>query len=118
MTLALGMVETTGVPAAIEAGDAMCKAARVTLVGYENTDSGRITILIRGAVSEVTVAVAAGLDAVDRVEEAKVLSYHIIARPHENLEYVFPIHHTFEIDHFQADIRFPAPLSPQKPVRF
>lgn len=113
-TLALGTLETTGVPAAIEAGDAMCKAARITLVGYENTDSGRITIIIRGAVSEVTIAMMAGFDAIARVYGAKVLSHHIIARPHENLEYVFPIHRTSEIAQFHADIYFPPPLSPQK----
>jgi carbon dioxide concentrating mechanism protein CcmK len=74
MTLALGMIETLGVPAALEAGDAMCKAARVTLVAYENTDFGRITVIVRGAVGEVTVSVAAGLEAVKRVNGGEVLS--------------------------------------------
>src|SRR5689334_11658710 len=111
MTLALGMIEVYGVPAAIEAGDAMCKAARITLVGYENTDLGRITVLIRGEVGEVNVAVVAGLEAVPRVNGGEVLSHHIIPRPHENLEYVLPIHRSANIEQFNSDIRFPAPLS-------
>ncbi|MBN3960953.1 carbon dioxide-concentrating mechanism protein CcmK [Nostoc sp. NMS8] len=92
MTLALGMIEVYGVPTAVEVGDAMCKAARVTLVGYENTDLGRITVLIRGAIGEVNVAVTVGLKAVLQVNGGEVLSEHIIPRPHENLEYVLPIH--------------------------
>ncbi|MBD2342065.1 carbon dioxide-concentrating mechanism protein CcmK [Calothrix sp. FACHB-156] len=111
MTLALGMIEVYGVPAAVEAGDAMCKAARITLVGYENTDLGRITVLIRGEVGEVTVAVGAGLEAVGRVNGGEVLSHHIIPRPHENLEYVLPIHRSANVEQFHADIRFPPPLS-------
>jgi len=111
MTLALGMIEVYGVPTAIEVGDAMCKASRVTLVGYENTDLGRITVLIRGDVGEVNVAVAAGLKAVLRVNGGELLSHHIIPRPHENLEYVLPIHHSSNVAQFNADIRFPPPLS-------
>ena len=79
------MIETAGVPTAVEVGDAMCKAALVTLVAYENTDLGRITVIIRGAVSEVNVAITAGLAAVLRVNGGEILSHHIIARPHENL---------------------------------
>lgn len=111
MTFALGMIEVYGVPAALEAGDAMCKAARVTLVGYENTDLGRITVLIRGNVGEVNVAVAAGLEAVSRVNGNQVISDHIIPRPHENLEYALPIHRSTNVEHFSADIWFPPPLS-------
>ncbi|MBN3879310.1 MULTISPECIES: carbon dioxide-concentrating mechanism protein CcmK [unclassified Nostoc] len=111
MTLALGMIEVYGVPTAVEVGDAMCKAARVTLVGYENTDLGRITVLIRGVIGEVNVAVTAGLNAVLRVDGGEVLSNHIVPRPHENLEYVLPIHRSVNIKQFSADIRFPPPLS-------
>jgi carbon dioxide concentrating mechanism protein CcmK len=111
MTLALGMIEVYGVPAAVETGDAMCKAARITLVGYENTDLGRITVLIRGEVGEVNVAVTAGLKAVERVNGGEVLSHHVIPRPHENLEYVLPIHRSTNVQQFSADIRFPPPLS-------
>ncbi|HLP91791.1 MAG TPA: carbon dioxide-concentrating mechanism protein CcmK [Nostocaceae cyanobacterium] len=111
MTLALGMIETYGIPAAIEAADAMCKAARITLVGYENTDLGRITVLIRGEVGEVNIAVDQGLKAVLKVNGGEILSHHIIPRPHENLEYVLPIYHSININQFNSDIRFPAPLS-------
>lgn len=111
MTFALGMIEVYGVPTAVEAGDAMCKAARVTLVGYENTDLGRITVLIRGEVGEVNVSVSRGLQAALQVHGGEVLSHHIIPRPHENLEYVLPIHRSANIHQFSADIRFPPPLS-------
>ncbi|MCC5638516.1 carbon dioxide-concentrating mechanism protein CcmK [Nostoc sp. CHAB 5844] len=111
MTLALGMIEVYGVPTAIEVGDAMCKAARITLVGYENTDLGRITVLIRGEVGEVNVAVVAGIKAVQRVNGGELLSHHTIPRPHENLEYVLPIHRSINVAQFHADIRFPPPLS-------
>jgi carbon dioxide concentrating mechanism protein CcmK len=105
------MIEVYGVPTAIEVGDAMCKAAVITLVGYENTDLGRITVLIRGEIGEVNAAVIAGLAAVQRVNGGELLSHHIIARPHENLEYVLPIHHSHNLTHFHADICFPPPLS-------
>jgi carbon dioxide concentrating mechanism protein CcmK len=111
MALALGMIEVYGVPAALEVADAMCKAARIIFVGYENTDLGRITVLIRGQVGEVNVAVTAGLKAVMRVNGGEVLSYHTIARPHENLEYALPIYHTANLEPFQGEIRFPSPLS-------
>ncbi|MBD2776380.1 carbon dioxide-concentrating mechanism protein CcmK [Iningainema tapete] len=111
MTLALGMIEVYGVPTALEVGDAMCKAARVILVGYENTDLGRITVLIRGQVGEVKVAVAAGITAVSRVNGGELLSYHTIPRPHENLEYALPIYHSALVEQFNSDIRFPPPLS-------
>ncbi|MBW4614233.1 MAG: carbon dioxide-concentrating mechanism protein CcmK [Desmonostoc vinosum HA7617-LM4] len=95
----------------MEVGDAMCKAARITLVGFENTDLGRITVLIRGDVGEVNMAVSAGLEAAQRVHGGEVLCDRIIPRPHENLEYIFPIHYSANIEHFNADIRFPPPLS-------
>jgi carbon dioxide concentrating mechanism protein CcmK len=53
MSIAVGMVETLGFPAVVEAADAMVKAARVTLVGYEKIGSGRVTVIVRGDVSEV-----------------------------------------------------------------
>ncbi|MBC5795512.1 carbon dioxide-concentrating mechanism protein CcmK [Sphaerospermopsis sp. LEGE 00249] len=111
MTLALGMIEVYGVPAAVEAADAMCKAARITFVGYENTDLGRITILIRGDVAEVKMAVTQGLESVLKVNGGEILSHHIIPRPHENLECVLPIYQSSRINQFNTDIRFPPPLS-------
>ena len=73
----------------VEAADAMVKAARVTLVGYEKIGSGRVTVIVRGDVSEVQASVAAGTESVKRVNGGQVLSTHIIARPHENLEFVY-----------------------------
>ena len=110
MTFALGMIEIYGVPTAVEVADAMCKAARITFVGYENTDLGRITVLIRGDIGEVNVAIGSGLDAIKRVDGGELLSYHIIARPHENLEYALPIYRSTNVDNFSADICFPPPL--------
>jgi carbon dioxide concentrating mechanism protein CcmK len=114
MAIALGMIEVLGIPTAIEVSDAMCKGAAVTLVGYENTDVGRITVLIRGALAEVEVAVREGLEAIATVNGGKLLSHHIIPRPHENLEFVLPIYHAdYHAEillNFQQDIRFPPPL--------
>lgn len=104
LTLALGMIEVYGIPAAIEAADAMCKAARITFVGYENTDLGRITILIRGQIGEVNIAIKQGLTAILKVNGGEILSHHIIPRPHDNLEYILPIN-------INTEIRFPPPLS-------
>jgi carbon dioxide concentrating mechanism protein CcmK len=101
MSIAVGMVETLGFPAVVEAADAMVKAARVTLVGYEKIGSGRVTVIVRGDVSEVQASVAAGVDNVKRVNGGQVLSTHIIARPHENLEYVLPIRYTEDVQQFR-----------------
>ena len=101
MSIAIGMLETLGFPAVVEAADAMVKAARVTLVGYEKIGSGRVTVIIRGDVSEVQASIAAGVDNVKRVKGGQVLSTHVIARPHENLEYVLPINYTEEVEQFR-----------------
>ncbi len=63
--------------------------------------SGRVTVIIRGDVSEVQASVAAGIDNVRRVNGGQVMSTHIIARPHENLEYVLPIRYTEEVSQFR-----------------
>jgi carbon dioxide concentrating mechanism protein CcmK len=102
MPIAVGMIETKGFPAVVEAADAMVKAARVTLVGYEKIGSARVTVIVRGDVSEVQASVAAGIEAARRVNGGEVLSTHIIARPHENLEYVLPIRYTEAVDQFRT----------------
>ena len=81
---ALGMVETRGLTAAIEAADAMVKAANVVLVGYEKVGSAYVTVMVRGDVGAVRAAVDAGAANAKKVGE--VISVHIIARPHESLE--------------------------------
>lgn len=81
---ALGMIETRGLIAAIEAADAMVKAANVLLVGYEKIGSGLVTVMVRGDVGAVKAAVDAGVSAARNVGE--VVSTHVIARPHTEVE--------------------------------
>ena len=85
---ALGMVETKGLAALIEAGDAMLKAANVELVGWQKVGSGYVTILVVGDVAAVKASTDAGAAAAGKVGE--VLSVQVIARPHADLEKVLP----------------------------
>ena len=86
---ALGMIETRGLTALIEAADAMAKAARVQLVGYQQIGGGLVTVLVRGDVAACKAATDAGAAAAKRVGE--VLAVHVIPRPHGDLEDIFPI---------------------------
>mgnify|MGYP006303540585 FL=1 len=81
---ALGLVETIGFVGAIEAADAMVKAANVKLVGYEKIGSGYITVMVRGDVGATKAATDAGAAAGRKVGE--VVSVHVIPRPHEDLD--------------------------------
>lgn len=85
---ALGMVETKGLVSAIEAADAMVKAANVNLVGYEKIGSGLVTVMVRGDVGAVKAAVEAGAVAARAVGE--VISLHVIPRPHIDTERIIP----------------------------
>ena len=85
---ALGMVETKGLVGAIEAADAMVKAANVTLVGKEQIGSGLVTIMVRGDVGAVKAATDAGAAAAERVGE--LVSVHVIPRPHSEVEVILP----------------------------
>ena len=85
---ALGMIETRGLTAAIEAADAMSKAAEVALVGTEKIGSGLVTVMVRGDVGAVKAAVDAGAAAAERVGE--LISVHVIPRPHEEVEAILP----------------------------
>lgn len=85
---ALGMVETKGLIGAIEAADAMVKAANVQLVGYEKIGSGLVTVMVRGDVGAVKAAADAGAAAAKKVGE--VLSIHVIPRPHVDVEKILP----------------------------
>ena len=87
---ALGMVETKGLVAAIEASDAMVKAARVKLVGYQQIGSGLVTAMVRGDVAACKAATDAGAAAAQRVG-GEVVSVHVIPRPHADLEELYPI---------------------------
>ena len=88
MNNALGMVETKGLVAAIEAADAMTKAANVILVGYEKIGSGLVTVMVRGDVGAVKASVDAGRCAAEKVGE--VVSTHVIPRPHTDVEAILP----------------------------
>lgn len=85
---ALGMVETKGLIGAIEAADAMVKAANVSLVGKEMIGSGLVTVMVRGDVGAVKASVDAGAAAAKRVGE--LFSVHVIPRPHEDVETILP----------------------------
>ena len=86
---ALGMIETRGFAAMVEAGDAMVKAAKVELIGYERIGGGYVTVIARGDVAAVRAALDAGSRAAERVGE--VISVHIIPRPHTNVDEVLPL---------------------------
>ena len=86
---ALGMIETKGLVALIEAADAMAEAARVQLVGYKQIGAGMVTALVRGDVAACKAATDAGAAAAQRVGE--VVAVHVIPRPHDDLEAVFPL---------------------------
>jgi ethanolamine utilization protein EutM len=85
---ALGMIETKGLVGAIEAADAMVKAANVHLVGKEQIGSGLVTVMVRGDVGAVKAAVDAGAAAAKRVGE--LVSVHVIPRPHDDVEGILP----------------------------
>lgn len=85
---ALGMVETRGLVAAVEAADAMCKAANVALVGTEKIGSGLVTVMVRGDVGAVKSAVESGASSASRLGE--LVATHVIPRPHTDVEMILP----------------------------
>ena len=87
--IALGMIETRGLVPAIEAADAMTKAAEVRLVGRSFVGGGYVTIQVRGETGAVNAAVRAGADACERVGDGLVAA-HIIARVHGEVEHILP----------------------------
>jgi microcompartment protein CcmL/EutN len=89
MADALGMIETRGFAAMVEAADAMVKAARVELVSYEKIGGGYVTAVVRGDVAAVKAALEAGVRGAEKVGE--VVSVHVIARPHANIDQILPL---------------------------
>jgi microcompartment protein CcmL/EutN len=85
---ALGLIETRGLTAAIEAADAMVKAAEVTLIGTEKIGSGLVSVMVRGDVGAVKAAVEAGSATAQRLGE--VIATHVIPRPHSDVEQILP----------------------------
>lgn len=89
MADALGMIETRGFVGLVEASDAMVKAAKVELVGYERIGGGYVTTIVRGDVAAVKAATEAGARQAERVGE--LVSVHVIPRPHSNIDEVLPL---------------------------
>ncbi len=88
-TEALGMIETRGFTAMVEASDAMVKAAKVELIGHEAIGGGYVTAIVRGDVASVRAAVEAGIRAAEKVGE--LVSSHVIPRPHTNVDSALPL---------------------------
>jgi microcompartment protein CcmL/EutN len=86
---AIGMIETRGLVGMIEASDAMVKAANVVFVGWQKVDAGLVTAIVRGDVGSVKAATDAGAAAARRVGE--LVGVHVIARPAEDLDKIFPM---------------------------
>ena len=86
---AIGMIETRGFVAMVEASDAMVKAAKVQLIGYEKIGGGFVTAIVRGDVASVRAAVEAGIRAAEKVGE--IVSTHVIPRPHANVDSALPL---------------------------
>ena len=89
MSDALGMIETRGFVALVEASDAMVKAAKVELIGFEKIGGGYVTAIVRGDVAAVKAAVEAGQRQAERLGE--LVSVHVIPRPHANVDSVLPL---------------------------
>ncbi len=85
---ALGMIETKGLVASVEAADAMVKAANVKLIGKVHVGGGLVTVMVRGDVGAVKAATDAGAAAAGRVGD--LVSVHVIPRPHDDVEYILP----------------------------
>ena len=98
--VALGMIETRGFSAMVEAADAMVKAAKVDLIGFEKIGGGYVTAIVRGDVAACRAAVEAGSRAAEKVGE--IVSTHVIPRPHESVDAALPLGR-------QAAARKPAP---------
>jgi ethanolamine utilization protein EutM len=108
--IALGMVETKGLVGAIEAADAMVKAANVVLIGSEYVGGGFVTVMVRGDVGAVKAATDAGAAAARRVGE--LASVHVIPRPHEEVEMILP---QLNKGNFGGRSDSPAPSTSRKP---
>jgi len=93
---ALGMIETRGFVGLVEASDAMVKAAKVELVGYEKIGAGYVTALVRGDVAACKAATDAGAASAEKVGE--LVAVHVIPRPHADLEDIFPIGFENEVE--------------------
>ncbi len=101
MPIAVGVIQTDGFPAVLAAADAMVKAARVTLVYYGLAERAQFLVAIRGPVSEVNVAMEAGIESANNVYGGEVLTHYIVPNPPENIVSVLPIDYTEESEPFR-----------------
>ncbi len=101
MPAAVGTIETLGFPAVLAAADAMVKAGAVTLVYYGLAEKGNFIVSIRGRVAEVKAAVAAGIEAAEKVYGGQVMAHYIIPNPNENVVDVMPIEYTQKVEQFR-----------------
>ncbi len=107
MPQAVGSLETRGFPPVLAAADAMVKAGRVTLIGYIRAGSARFAINIRGDVSEVKAAMAAGVEAAEKTPGGILETWVIIPRPHENVVAVLPIDFNDETEVYRQAVEQP-----------
>jgi len=98
---AVGSLETKGFPGMMAAADAMVKAGRITVVGFIRAGSARFTVNIRGDVSEVKAAMAAGMEAAENTFGSTLETWVIIPRPHENVVSVLPIDYSEAVQEFR-----------------
>ncbi len=102
MPMAVGVIETLSFPAILIAADTMVKAAAVSVVFYDKSESGRFFVAVRGQVAEVNRAVEAGLEAAEEESHGgKITSHYIVPNPPENVESVLPIHFTSKSEPFR-----------------
>lgn len=94
MPMAVGVIETLGFPAVLAAADAMVKAGRVTLVYFGQAESARMLVAIRGNVSEVNVAMEAGIIAGEKAHGGEVITHYVVPNPPENVVAILPIDYT------------------------
>jgi microcompartment protein CcmL/EutN len=108
---AVGALETKGFPGILAAADAMVKAGRITLTHYSRAGSARFFIVIRGDISEVKVAMDAGVTAVEKVPGGALESWVIVPRPHENVVSILPIDYTKDSEPFRDAVEGTSMLS-------
>ncbi len=101
MPMAVGVIQTVGFPAVLAAADAMVKGGRVTLVYFDKAERANFVVAVRGSISEVKPAVAAGLEAAENTYGGEVDSYYIVPNPPENVLAVLPVDYTEEVEEFR-----------------
>jgi microcompartment protein CcmL/EutN len=102
MPAAVGTIETLGFPSVLAAADAMVKAGAVTLVYYGLAEKGNFIVSVRGKISEVKVAVEAGIEAAQNTFGGEVIAHYVIPNPNENVVEVMPIEYTQKVEQFRT----------------